>query len=109
DCGRVFRPAFGNIASRPCRLAISPRGQMRAVPGERLVHDLAERLATVDFVMADALEHDELLGLGGAREHRLALLRRHQAVVVRGYEQDWPRRDAVDHPFRIETERVVDE
>ena len=40
---------------------------------------------------------------------RLALLRRHQTVIVRPDEQNRPRCDAIDHPFRIEAERVVNE
>ena len=33
----------------------------------------------------------------------------HQTIIVRRDEQNRPRRDAVDDPFRIEAERVVDE
>src|SRR4029079_992316 len=83
--------------------------QMRPIPGKRLLHHLAEGVAAIDLVVAEALQHHELLGLAGARIHGFALLRRHQAVVVGGDEQDRPWRDAVDHPFRVEAERVVDE
>src|SRR5215467_2129159 len=82
---------------------------MRPIPRQRLLHHLAEGVAAIDLVVAEALQHHELLGLAGARIHGFALLRRHQAVVVGGDEQDRPRRDAVDHPFGIEAERVVDE
>src|SRR6516165_9322140 len=82
---------------------------MRPIPRQRLRHHLAEGVAAIDLVVAEALQHHELLGLAGARIHGFALLRRHQAVVVGGDEQDRPRRDALDHPFGIEAERVVDE
>ena len=66
-------------------------------------------MAAIDLVVAEALQHHEPLGLAGARIHGFALLGRHQAVVVGGNEQDRPWRDAVDHPFWVEAERVVDE
>src|SRR5262245_28104743 len=82
----------------------------RCVPYHASVsHHLAEGVAAIDLVVAEALQYHELLGLAGARIHGFALLRRHQAVVVGGDEQDRPRRDALDHPFGIEAERVVDE
>src|ERR1051325_2295243 len=86
----------------------SPGGQVFAVPGERRVHNLAQRLPGIDLVMAEALQHDELLGLAGALVQRPALLRRYQPVVVGCDEQHRARRDAVDHPLGIEAERVVD-
>src|SRR5262245_35693938 len=82
----------------------------RCVPYHASVsHHLAEGVAAIDLVVAEALQHHELLGLAGARIHGFALLRRHQAVVVGSDEQDRPRRDAVNYPFGIEAQRIVDE
>src|SRR5215468_169432 len=61
---------------------------VRPIPRQRLLHHLAEGVAAIDLVVAEALQHHELLGLAGARIHGFALLRRHQAVVVGGDEQD---------------------
>src|SRR5215467_949195 len=68
---------------------------MRPIPRQRLLHHLAEGVAAIDLVVAEALQHHELLGLAGARIHGFALLRRHQPVVVGGDEQDRARRDAL--------------
>ena len=53
---------------------------MRPIPRQRLFHHLAESVAAIDLVVAEALQHHELLGLAGASIHGFALLRRHQAV-----------------------------
>src|SRR5262249_28722418 len=69
------------------RRKLSPRREVRPIPRQRLLHHLAEGIAAIDLVVAEALQHHELLGLAGARIHGFALLRRHQAVVVGGDEQ----------------------
>src|SRR6516162_874771 len=49
---------------------------MRPIPRQRLLHHLAEGVAAIDLVVAEALQHHELLWLAGARIHGFALLRR---------------------------------
>ena len=73
---------LGGVSGRLIQAGASPRGKMRSVPRYGLVHHLTEGLAAIDLVVSEPLQDNKLLGLTGARKHRLALLRRHQTVIA---------------------------
>src|SRR6202030_4672432 len=79
------------------------------VPVGRDRHHFLESLAFIDLVMAVAVKHDKLFRFTCTGVERFTLSWRDQPIIVGGDEQDWSRRDFVDHPLGIKAKRVVNE
>src|SRR5262245_12404633 len=83
--------------------------QVRSEPGNRFRHHLAKRWFGIDLVVSEPAQDDQLLGFPCLREQCLRLFGRNEPIIVGRNEEDRTRRDFVDHPFGMKTQRGVDE
>ena|SRR2546427_3638258 len=72
------------------------------------MHHCAEGWLSVHLLVAIALQNHQFFWFASTGVQVFRLFRRHEAVVVRGDEQNGTGGNLVHHPFWIEAEGIVD-
>src|SRR2546428_2271317 len=72
------------------------------------MHHCAEGWLSVPLIVAIALQNHQFFWFASTGVQVFRLFRRHEAVVVRGDEQNGTGGNLVHHPFWIEAEGIVD-